>query len=358
MKEIVNTYTDNLDIIYKNFEKHIDDIKFLCENTPNKISKNIDNNNSIEITSDNVDENTLCKILDDIMEWTNWSANLIAKSVELPLKTAECIALAIGETQEFINELLSKSVEYIVNWINEQLDKFKNSKFIKKIIKKLKLITLKIKKALLNGQLKVYNCMNSVLLSIKDGKFVGAMNATFGAIINAIKSVCAILDNALLILDTLIKSLGTMFLSLDGGTMGFFATPKTLINGKIKLDIIATEPNNDICNGVAELVVNGLNEIIKGIKLSNKGIKEAYIASQIAKYELTGEIPDGAEINLTNITTDEIKNKLLSLLSLFIQSEALPKYENLKITNLGFLAWLTLSFEPAMKQTFGLPGYP
>ena len=132
MKEIVNTYSDNLDIIYKNFEKHIDDIKFLCENTPNKISKNIDNNNSVEISSDNVDENTLCKVLDDIMEWTDWSANLIAKSVELPLKTAECIALAIGETQEFINELLSKSVEYIVNWINEQLDKFKNNKFSKK----------------------------------------------------------------------------------------------------------------------------------------------------------------------------------------------------------------------------------
>ena len=79
----------------------------------------------------------------------------------------------------------------------------------------------------------------------------------------------------------------------------------------------------------------------------------------MSQYLTTGEIRSG-KVNLKKIDNKEIRNIIKSafigiLLNL---SEPLPKYEKLMITNIRFLLWLTLVFEPGMKQSFGIPGMP
>ena len=61
---------------------------------------------------------------------------------------------------------------------------------------------------------------------------------------------------------------------------------------------------------------------------------------------------------LETLTPEKIHQKVNQLLSIFIQSEPLPEYKNLKLTNIGYQIWLNTTFEHAMKKSFGLPGFP
>jgi hypothetical protein len=46
------------------------------------------------------------------------------------------------------------------------------------------------------------------------------------------------------------------------------------------------------------------------------------------------------------------------LLQALTDAEAVPRYEKLSITNVRFLVFLVTGFEPAGKNTFGIPGFP
>ena len=84
----------------------------------------------------------------------------------------------------------------------------------------------------------------------------------------------------------------------------------------------------------------------------------AYVSKQLAIAQSTGNIPDMPGIELDAISNSDVNAFIKSILSLYLVSEPLPKYERISLTNLGYMYWLIMGFEPAMKKCFGFPGYP
>ena len=63
--------------------------------------------------------------------------------------------------------------------------------------------------------------------------------------------------------------------------------------------------------------------------------------------------------NLEAFDIKKIKPLIETLmLPLQFTADPLPRYEKLNILNIGFLIFLITGFEPAAKQSFGIPGMP
>lgn len=106
-------------------------------------------------------------------------------------------------------------------------------------------------------------------------------------------------------------------------------------------------------------VMDKINDIVKSVDKINIPLKVSGIAagalltaSTIATAsELKVHCPDSSKLNPETIL--KLINEILKTLAI---PQPLPKYENLSLLNLGFLAWLLTGFCPAGQASFGLPG--
>jgi hypothetical protein len=108
-------------------------------------------------------------------------------------------------------------------------------------------------------------------------------------------------------------------------------------------------------------IIDALDNALNPTKQSMASNKRNWVNTHITA-AASGDIPDipdvGEAEGVRCISTDEIKSVVTGLLSLFIAQQPLPKFEQLHPGNIRYLMWLMLSFNPAMKKAFGLPGYP
>lgn len=388
--EIFNNYADNIEELYNDFIKSLSNIPDLLKNNPSKIKKN----NNIEESDSHIEldeeseEKSLCKIIDDIAAWTEWSISLTEEVIKLPEKLAEFIANVLGESISVITDLVNKGLDALIKWINDKLEEIINKanqkikekqeniknknksklerkikkiqKFIKKIIKYIKLLILKIKKAILDAQLWVYKNAKKILETLANGRCVAALNTILAGVLTALQTCSAAIAAGLQAINAILQSLIATFMAIKAKNMAFFMTPKILITGKLLAEMAPVEPANDLSGFISKSIIDPVIEAyINGIKNANNVIKQTYISTKIAEYLASSQISDGSP-TLQLLDPQELKNKIQGFIDTLLAgcSEPLPKYEKLSIINIRFLIWLTTVFEPTMKMSFGIPGMP
>ena len=336
----INDYLDRIDEILNNMP------------TGNKRKLSPENSPSIEVDEN---ESLLCDKLNEINEWTEWSVSLVSIFAEFPIQLALLLTEITGETCEYLINKSENSTDNVVEWINNKISKglnIKNKKH-KKTYKRFLIISAKVNRALKIAQRLAYKIMKNVLQKIAGGKLTNIGISFINGIINAFKGLSNVLNVAMEYVNNIIKALPIM-LQLDGELMGFFITPKSLKTMTLK----PTNDQNSIFSGLGNEIFYTINDYISSDKISQKENNTNKILENGTDAANSESIPDTPEFDLETLTPEKIHQKVNQLLSIFIQSEPLPEYKNLKLTNIGYQIWLNTTFEPAMKKSFGLPGFP
>lgn len=353
-------FVDDIEALYNDLNKDIDDIKKLCKENPSKI-KIEKSNNLIEVANENEEENTLCHTIEVTTEWISWSIKLSDRIIAIPSKLAELLSIVLDID---VSEILQMGIEKIIKLLNDEFEKaLKNNKtiqkikkLIKKIIKQIKIITLQAKQILLQGQLFVYKNLKKALENLANGKVCGAISNICAGALAVLQQCSLFIATVLEVINQIISMLGLTFMSIEGGTMSFFATPKTIMSGLTQKKIKPKEQNNDLGgSSCVSMVDEFLDKIVNQIKDQNNAIKLAYISSQVNSYNNSGQLPSFSGPNLIKLDINDLREKAMTFLSSLMVSEPMPKYENLKLTNIRYVYWLTTVFCPAMQASFGLP---
>lgn len=359
-----NLILANIEIEYDSFINNINEIKTLCENNPTKI-KIERNNNSVNVKNENNSENNLCHVITVTEEWARWSLELTNKILIIPEQLLNMLSI-LSDTSN-IQDLLELGINESIKLINNEFEKIINDPnkskklktIIKKIIKYTKLIILKVKEILLKGQLFVYKNLKKALENLSNGKFNEEFRRIYPSVLETIQKTSDIISIGLEIINDIISTLGVSMLSLEGGSMSFFTTPKTLVNGLVHKNMKPVEPNNDLSGSLAiDEADKVINEINDDIKNKNNIKKISYIKTQIDSYIETGQMPEAKNIGLLSSDYNIVIDKVINLISTISISEPLPEYKKLNITNIRYLIWLNTVFVPAMKTCFGIPGMP
>lgn len=366
IKNITNSYTNSIEEMWNEYVIFIESVKKVCNDTPIQIQKKTNDDSIIFQTKEN--KYKLCDIYQETLEWGEWSVKVSETIINIPIKTCVIICKALGESLSFVLEIINKGTEYITNWLVEKLNNITiKNKWIKKIIKKIKLITLYIKKALLYAEMYSLILIKKILVFAANNKVTSALQTAYSTVISFIQSNTKIIDMTLQIIENLVSSIAGF--TLDGGIMGFFTTPKSITSGIINpspaLSMTPLNVNGDIFSNISDTIINPIIEAKRNISLETKKSETSAIIANINSNAIsissTDEIIDlpDININLSNSFDLSILNAAIyTALSTLVSPEALPKYERLDAGNIGYLIWLISSFEPTMKKCFGLPGYP
>ena len=375
---IYTEYADNVVKLYEDFMKNVEELNKLCKNPPSKIKKK-NKNTSVDVVvekkSKEQKNQERCEKIENMIKWTEWSVEVTQKSLEIPIKFVEFIVAVTGESIELINTMLEKGLDFLINWANNKIEELikeinekdktkKTAKKIKriiiKVIKAIKLTMLTVKVAVLKGQLFVYKCLKDILSDINCERISNNLNLILAGTLEVLKAIASIILIILKVIDTILKSLGLIGLSLDGGAMAFVFSVKAMANGIMAAK--AKEANNDLSGfGIMNIIDTTIEEtLIKPLKTVNDKNKVAYVAANVALATANSMVPDIVPIsNTESLNLKELKKMVNTLLlSIFTPSEPMPKYERLSVINLRYLMWLQMYFEPAMKQSFGMPGMP
>lgn len=366
IKKTTDGYTNSMQDMWEEYVAYINSIKEICDNTPIKVNKGR-TNNSMRITIPDA-KYKLCDIYETISAWTEWSKNVAEAVVNIPLKTVGILARALGESAEYALNIINQGVNAAANWLSEKLSNLTvNNKWVKKIIKKLKLILLYVKKALLSGKLFTLKLSKKVLTFAANNKVTSALQTAFMAVITFIQTNAAIIDVVLKVIENLCSSL--IGLALDGGAMGFFITPKSITNGIVLpqygLTMKPANANNDIYTNIADAIINPIEEGFRQAAIVAASGKNAKMIASVTKNVTTIvstdeliDLPDSDVSLEQSLDLSALKAAIALAVSLLATPEAMPKYERLHPGNIGFLMWLITTFEPTMKKCFGLPGFP
>jgi hypothetical protein len=294
--------------------------------------------NNINLINGKIDENefiikSICDFSDQLDICYNWIININSSFDDI--------------SKKFIN---FTNIDNI-NSININI----NDIYVKKIIKKFKLLSLNVKLTSLQSQLYIHETTKQILELITIGKINNEIDAKFNSIISIIEKISILIEKLLTTIDLLITIINSALIGLDEKTMAFFVTPKIILKGKMS-EVCAENKSIDIAANVKSEVFNVIDNFKNKIKQSNKAIKDNYILNQINKFNNDGVIPDGDDLILNQISDDSIKSYITPLISsIYYSTEALPKYERLSLLNLGYLDWLNSYFIPAMHNSFGMP---
>lgn len=363
IKQTTNDYTGTMSDMWKDYKEYLNDIKTLCIQTPVYVRKHkIDN--SIFVNTDKA-EHKLCDIYEQTIAWTTWIGRVSQAIVGVPINTVTILCRALGESLDYALSIIEKGVDYATKWLVETLNNLvSNSKWIKKIVKALKITILFAKKCILYGKRFVYKSLRWVLQTAANGKVTNALYSAYVAVINFIQANIKIIDTIMQVITNLLNSL--IGFTLDGGAMGFFITPKSILSGITipapQLTMTPMNINQDIFTNIADSLISPLEEAIRTSDVLKKNSDALKMTSDIATN--AAAVANGGE--LEPISTPEVdpfdltalKTSIAVVLSTLALPEPMPKYERLSVTNLGYLTWLITSFEPTMKKCFGFPGYP
>lgn len=127
-----------------------------------------------------------------------------------------------------------------------------------------------------------------------------------------------------------------------------------------KTDMTIANQNSSISDRVPQSMKLAIEKIEDGMAVANTAVKTATIASGAAlgvasladgKFEIPQSVCKTMEI----MTAASMMASIDKLLLLIPTAYPLPKYEELSLTNVGFLVWLVTGFIPAGAKSFGLP---
>lgn len=366
MNKITSNYSKSMQDMWDDYVKYIDDVKELCDNTPIKVKKKRTAGNTLRIEIPDA-KYKLCDIYEETAAWTEWSVKVATEVANIPIKTVGVLCKALGESIEYVLSIIEKGVEYTANWLAEKLSNLTvNNKWVKKIIKKLKLILLHTKKAMLYGKLYILKASKKVLTFAANNKVTKALQKAFVAVANSMDIIKKVIEVILKMIEGLLSSL--VGFTLEGGCMGFFTTPKSIVSGFFTPENGTMKPlngNQDIFSNIADFLIDPLEETVRNIAIAsttskNKAMKAEIETNKalIVNSDMPIDIPDSTIKLEDTIDLAALKGLIVKLLSTLFTPEPLPKYERLHPANLGFMTWLLTSFEPTMKKCFGLPGYP
>lgn len=366
MEEIKNTtqeYKGTMTEMWKEYKEYLNEVKTLCIQTPKYIRKH-KINNSLIISAEPADHK-FCDIYEQTIAWTVWIGKVSDAVLKIPINTISIVCRALGETLEYAMSIIEKGVEFATNWLVEKLSNFiTKSKWIRKIVKWLKLTILFAKKSILYGKLWIYKSLRWMIKAATTGKISSALQAAYAAVIVWIQTNMKIIDSIMQVISNLLISL--VGFTLDGGAMGFFITPKSILSGATvpypQLSMIPMNINQDIFTNIADALISPIEESLRNATIAKMSADNAKMVVDIT----AGASAIVAGGDLIPIPTPEVnpfdlaafKTALANLLATIALPEPLPKYERLHPGNIGFMVWLITSFEPTMKRCFGFPMYP
>ena len=137
----------------------------------------------------------------------------------------------------------------------------------------------------------------------------------------------------------------------------FFITPKSMK----KTDIKIKNTNESLTNSIPEWMDKLLSEAEQKIKENVADKRNSEIdrmKTNGANSAASGDLNVGDMVDLPKFDPNVVRTARNALLQTLLDAEGLPRYEDLKITNVRFLTYLVTGFEPAAKKNFGIPGYP
>ena len=257
------------------------------------------------------------------------------------------ISVKLGVLIDTIGELLSTALQFL------------NFPIGGIIIQYCTLLILKAKKVLCVVKIDMATATKNILLSFLNGKAIptaeGAIVAVMGAVVTAMNAIGV----ALAFIDKLLLTIPPNFLIPAQG-MCFFMTPKSLMTTQGN---VVMEPKNladSVCKFLSSTLEEAKNKLKELPQKGNTALKISLIAAgavngAAAALAASGFNPEIKNTGLSKVNPASIMKSIDTFLMAVLTPEALPKYERLSFANPRFLMWLTLSFTPAGKKTFGLP---
>ena len=225
------------------------------------------------------------------------------------------------------------------------------------ILKKFQIIKYRIELIKTGIQITVAKLTKGVLTGILGGKgsagdpintTMATTMATAGVTVSTIMSV----------IDAIVTSINNItIMNVNGAGMAFFPTPKSIM----KVDINITNSKQSTTNNIPEAIDQLITETENKVRESNGTIKKSKVLAMGAAGAASapsGKFDPGSFGNLPKFDPSIIRNAVTMLMQMLVDADAVPRYEKLSVANIRFLVFLVTGFEPAGKNTFGLPGFP
>jgi hypothetical protein len=233
---------------------------------------------------------------------------------------------------------------------------FENCIAMQIVLKHIQLCLLKAKRLILKVKLKIAIFTKKLVEAMIAGKGSGVPDPISTAV-NTAFTVLGIAVNAVLtVIEMFMKMISLGPIGIDAQSMVFFMTPKSFNNTKAP----AYNTNSAASHRLPDAIKTVIREIETSVDKINSAIKIAAISAGAvagAASILTKHPEFGINSKLNKLRPGELQKKI-DLISDFLPIPiGLPRYEKLKFTNLGFLAFLITGFEPAAHKSFGIPGY-
>jgi hypothetical protein len=269
-------------------------------------------------------DRSVCDMLSTVNKWTDIAGDL-----------ANVVSSASGTIQVF--------------------NGFENCIAMQLILKRLQLCLLYVKRIVLKIKIKVAEFTKKMVEAMINGNG-SIVPDPISISVNAVFSALGLIVNALLmVIETFLKMIAIGPLGLDAQSIVFFITPKSLSKTKAP----AYNPNMAVADRLPNVIKMTLHEIEKSVEKINNAIKVAAIATGAAMgaAAILANNPNfGVSKILNKVKPGTLQKQIENILDFLPIPMGMPKYEKLKFTNLGFMAYLITGFEPAAHKSFGIPG--
>ena len=232
---------------------------------------------------------------------------------------------------------------------------FENCIAMQLILKRLQVCLLYVKRIVIKIKIKIAVFTKKMVEAIINGNG-SAVPEPISTAINAVFSVLGLIVNALLmVIDAFLAAISIGPLGLDAQSLIFFITPKSMQKTKAP----AYNPNSAVGDRLPNAIKMTLHEIEKSVEKINNAIKIAAIATgaTLGAAAIMTKNPNFGICKKLNVVKPGTLQKQIEMVLDFLPIPVgMPKYEKLKFTNLGFMAYLITGFEPAAHKSFGIPG--
>lgn len=291
-----------------------------------------------------------------IMDYVNAVTEVSKTAINIPIDTATKITNALTSINANVN--LNTNGNTISSGISIP-EKALNYPQIKIILKYFELL----KKYVKRFEILIEKCTLETTNKILKNAANGAGNATDPVLsattstLTSISSTLMVVINIIDILMVIIQSIIVM--TVDAAGCSFFMTPKSMSGTKMNI----LNANSSLTNRIPQALDVAISEAEQAINKTNIVTKTTAIMESASKGMESATSENGFTLpQFPNLEAFDIKKikPLIETLMLPLQftADPLPRYEKLNILNIGFLIFLITGFEPAAKQSFGIPGMP
>lgn len=224
------------------------------------------------------------------------------------------------------------------------------------VFKKLQLCLLRAKRLILKIKLKIAIFRKKLVLGMINGNGSAVPDPTSTSVNTAFTVLGMAVNIVLQVVEAFLTMISISPIGVGPQAIVFFLTPKSLY----KTEAPAYNPNNSICDRFPESVKKTIHAIEKSVEKANKALKIATIAAGAASgaVEILSKNPKFKKnATFNKLRPGELQKQIEDYSDLLPIPMGMPKYEKLKLTNIGFMTYLITGFEPAAHKSFGIPGY-